>query len=72
MGFTLKDMRDKLAGWQTGQLSNTDKQRILSAQLRKMDEAAAEIEQVRTCLRAKIARLYGDVDDIQCLSLIHI
>lgn len=66
MGFTLKDMRDKLAGWQTGQLSDADKRAILTAQLQKVDEAAAEIEQVRAYLQTKIARLDCEVDAMSC------
>ena len=64
MGFTLKDMRDKLGDWHTGRLSETDKRAILTAQLLKMDEAAAEIEQVRTYLRAKIAQFHCEIDAV--------
>ncbi len=57
MGFTLKEMQEKLAGWHTGQLTDNQKRTILTDQLQKMNQAAAEIDQVRTYLREKIARL---------------
>ena len=55
MGFTLKDIQEKLTNWD--QLSATEKQAILTNQLEKMDEAAAEIEQVRMYLQKKLVRL---------------
>ena len=55
MGFTLKDIQEKLTNWD--QLSDAEKRAILTNQLEKMDEAAAEIEQVRMYLQKKIARL---------------
>lgn len=62
MGFTLKDIQEKLADWHTGRLTEEDKREILTAQLQKMDEAAAQIEQVRQYLRNKI-------DSLHCHSL---
>lgn len=62
MGFTLKDIQEKLSGWE--QMTDTEKQIILTAQLKKIDEAAAEIEQVRTYLQKKIARF----DKLTCAS----
>lgn len=53
MGFTLKDMRDKLINW--GSLTAAEKQTILTEQLRKVEQATTELEQVRDYLRTKIA-----------------
>ena len=55
MGFTLKDIQEKLGDWAL--LTEAEKRVILMAQLIKMDEAAAEINQVRVYLQKKIARL---------------
>lgn len=57
MGFTLKDIQEKFTDWRAGRLTNAEKRGILEDQLHKMDEAAAEIEQVRTYLRKKIGML---------------
>lgn len=54
MGFTLKDIQEKFIDWRAGRLTNLEKRAILEAQLQKMDEAAAEIEQVRQYLKKKI------------------
>lgn len=62
MGFTLKDIQEKLTGWE--QLTDAEKLTILTAQLKKIDEAAAEIEQVRMYLQKKIARF----DELACVS----
>ncbi|WP_338872366.1 MerR family transcriptional regulator [Spirosoma sp. SC4-14] len=58
MGFTLKDIQEKLADWHTGRLTDEDKREILTAQLQKMDEAAAQIDHVRQYLRKKIDLLH--------------
>lgn len=52
MGFTIKDMQEKLANWD--QLSDAQKRTILTDQLQKMDEAVAELNQVRAYLQKKI------------------
>ncbi|GAB4007055.1 Zn(2+)-responsive transcriptional regulator [Spirosoma migulaei] len=54
MGFTLRDIQEKFVDWRAGKLTNFEKRAILAAQLQKMDEAAAEIDQVRAYLRKKI------------------
>ncbi|UFH54196.1 MerR family transcriptional regulator [Spirosoma sp. KNUC1025] len=54
MGFTLKDIQEKFTDWRAGRLTNTEKRAILEAQLQKINEAAAEIEQVRHYLQKKI------------------
>lgn len=64
MGFTLKDIQEKFMDWQTGRLTDVEKRAILEEQLKKMNEAAAEIEQVRTYLQNQIARF----DELACSS----
>ena len=60
MGFTLRDIQEKLADWD--QLTDTEKRAILTDQLQKINQAAAEIEQVRTYLQRKIAHF----DEVDC------
>ncbi|GAB2585985.1 MerR family transcriptional regulator [Spirosoma areae] len=62
MGFTLKDIQEKFMDWQAGRLTDTQKKAILEEQLQKMNEAAAEIEQVRAYLQKKIAHF----DELSC------
>ncbi|CCH51856.1 HTH-type transcriptional regulator hmrR AltName: Full=Copper efflux regulator [Fibrisoma limi BUZ 3] len=64
MGFSLQQIRETIDSWETGDLSVADKLRVLHDQLSHLDQAIAEIEQVKAYVRHKITVVEAGADDI--------
>lgn len=64
MGFSLQQIRETIDSWETGYLSVADKLSVLHDQLNHLDQAIAEIEQVKAYVRHKITVVEAGADDI--------
>lgn len=57
LGFTLAEIQEWIASFESERLTNNEKQLILNRKLKEVDERLADLQQMRAYLAEKIDRL---------------
>jgi MerR family transcriptional regulator, copper efflux regulator len=57
LGFTLAEIQEWIASFESNELTDLEKQVILNRKLQEIDERLADLQQMRAYLAEKIARL---------------